>query len=112
MTGHLNASDREALRLAHELREELRQTLRPGATSDTPAVSPYVDAAGRPSALVRMDADSARVLMMMLSEYRAVLAGRHQAVGAPAHEFEPRHDPMPAPYPVGAPGQPLAPMYP
>ncbi|WP_242902476.1 hypothetical protein [Actinomadura terrae] len=68
MTAHLNDSDRQALRLAQDLREEMRAALPQQATA--PSVSPFVDQAGTPSVLLRMDADTARALMAVLAERR------------------------------------------
>ncbi|MFI0453839.1 hypothetical protein [Actinomadura sp. 6N118] len=98
MTAHLSDSDRQALRLAHDLREEMRLALPPHGAA-IPAVSPFVDPAGRPSVLMRMDADTARALMALLGERRA-----EQAAAPP----EPRradgsHVPPPATAVAGAP---------
>ncbi|MBW8486133.1 hypothetical protein [Actinomadura parmotrematis] len=68
MTAHLSDSDRQALRLAHDLREELRRALPQQAAA--PSVSPFVDPAGRPSVLMRMDAETARALMAVIGERR------------------------------------------
>ncbi|WP_157431355.1 hypothetical protein [Actinomadura hibisca] len=68
MTAHLSDSDRQALRLAHDLREEMRLALPQPAAA--PSVSPFVDPAGRPSVLMRMDAETARALMAVLGERR------------------------------------------
>ena len=73
MNAHLSDSDRQALRLAHDLREEMRAAL-PQLPS-APSVSPFVDQAGMPSVLLRMDADTARALMALLAERRAERGG-------------------------------------
>ena len=72
MNAHLSDSDRQALRLAHDLREEMRAAF-PQLPSG-PSVSPFVDQAGVPSVLMRMDADTARALMALLAERRAAQA--------------------------------------
>ncbi|MFD0855778.1 hypothetical protein ACFQ07_26285, partial [Actinomadura adrarensis] len=64
MTAHLSDSDRQALRLAHELREEMRLALPQQVAA--PSVSPYVDPSGRPSVLLRMDEETARAVMALL----------------------------------------------
>lgn len=78
MNAHLSDSDRQALRLAQDLREEMRAAL-PQLPS-APSVSPFVDQAGMPSVLLRMDADTARALMALLAERRV------ERGGAPAAE--------------------------
>ncbi|WP_131732538.1 hypothetical protein [Actinomadura formosensis] len=98
MTAHLSDSDRQALRLAQDLREEMRAALpqMPAA----PSVSPFVDQAGMPSVLLKMDAETARALMAVLAERRAERGG----VPGP----EPRHgDGAPVP-PLAAPAVPAA----
>lgn len=69
MTAHLSDSDRQALRLAQDLREEMRAAL-PQLPSP-PSVSPFVDQSGMPSVLLKMDAETARALMAVLAERRA-----------------------------------------
>ncbi|QFG26346.1 hypothetical protein [Actinomadura sp. WMMB 499] len=93
----MSDSDRQALRLAQDLREEMRAAL-PQLPAD-PSVSPFVDQGGTPSVLLRMDADTARALMAVLAERRAAPAGEQPV--------EPRradgsHVPPPVP-PQGAP---------
>ncbi|WP_131902481.1 hypothetical protein [Actinomadura rubrisoli] len=65
----MSDSDRQALRLAQDLREEIRAALPQLAAA--PSVSPFVDQGGTPSVLLRMDADTARALMAVLAERRA-----------------------------------------
>ncbi|KAB2346804.1 hypothetical protein [Actinomadura rudentiformis] len=102
MTAHLSDSDRQALRLAHDLREEMRLALPPHGTA-VPAVSPFVDPAGRPSVLMRMDADTARALMALLGERRA-----EQAVPPEPRRADGSHVPPSAPAVAGAPMAPMA----
>ncbi|TDB76811.1 hypothetical protein E1264_37980 [Actinomadura sp. KC216] len=64
----MSDSDRQALRLAQDLREEMRAAL-PHAPTE-PSVSPFVDQTGTPSVLLRLDADTARALMALLAERR------------------------------------------
>ncbi|MFI0373536.1 hypothetical protein ACH35V_37245 [Actinomadura sp. 1N219] len=68
MNAHLSDSDRQALRLAQDLREEMRAALPQVPTA--PSVSPFVDQSGTPSVLLRLDADAARALMALLAERR------------------------------------------
>ncbi|WP_146087664.1 hypothetical protein [Thermomonospora echinospora] len=74
MNAHLTDSDREALWLAHELREEMRQALERRGVTSAPGVSPFVDSTGCPSVIVRMDADAVRALALILGEHRAAPA--------------------------------------
>ncbi|GAA2640064.1 hypothetical protein SMC26_43995 [Actinomadura fulvescens] len=97
MTAHLSDSDRQALRLAHDLREEMRLALPPHGAA-APAVSPFVDPAGRPSVLMRMDADTARALMALLGERRA-----GQTAPPEPRRADGSHVPPPAPAVAGAP---------
>jgi hypothetical protein len=64
MNAHLSDSDRQALRLAHDLREGMRQALPRQVAA--PSVSPFVDPSGRPSVLLRMDEATARAVMALL----------------------------------------------
>jgi hypothetical protein len=75
MNAHLSDSDRQALRLAHDLREELRQALPQQACA--PSVSPFVDPSGRPAVLMKMDEETARAMMALLVERRTEHARRH-----------------------------------
>lgn len=61
--GHLSDRDRQAIDLAHALRDHLGLGLaRQGAITAILLVSPFVDRSGRPSVLIRMDATAARAL--------------------------------------------------
>ncbi|MFI0412296.1 hypothetical protein [Actinomadura sp. 3N508] len=109
MNAHLSDSDRQALRLAQDLREEMRAAL-PHAPTE-PSVSPFVDQTGTPSVLLRLDADTARALMALLAERRMERGAleRNSAPGA-APAGEPQwgggtHVPpsVPPPMPQGVP---------
>jgi hypothetical protein len=99
MTAHLSDSDRQALRLAQDLREEMRAALPQSPAA--PSVSPFVDQAGTPSVLLRMDAETARALMAVLAERRA------DRTAPPAPEPR-RADGSHVPPPVPPPGAPQA----
>lgn len=99
MTAHLSDSDRQALRLAQDLREEMRAAL-PQLPS-APSVSPFVDQGGTPSVLLRMDAETARALMALLAERRT------DRTAPPAPEPR-RADGSHVPPPVPPPGAPQA----
>lgn len=73
---YLRDSDREALRLAHDLREEMRVWLANRGVNAPLSVSPFVDPGGQPSVLVTMSADVARALSSMLADQRGQAAGR------------------------------------
>ncbi|QXJ26038.1 hypothetical protein AGRA3207_007625 [Actinomadura graeca] len=98
MTAHLRDSDRQALRLAQDLREEMRAALPQQAAA--PSVSPFVDQAGMPSVLLRMDADTARALMAVLAERRV---DRAAAPAAEPRRADGSHVPPPAAQPPPAP---------
>ncbi|GLZ14544.1 hypothetical protein Acsp04_47790 [Actinomadura sp. NBRC 104425] len=89
MTAHLSDSDRQALRLAQDLREQMRLAL--PQQSAAPSVSPFVDPSGRPSVLMRMDDETARALMAVLSDRLAAQA-QPQQQPMPQQQFaaEPR----------------------
>ncbi|GAA4081101.1 hypothetical protein [Actinomadura miaoliensis] len=89
MTAHLSDSDRQALRLAQDLREQMRLAL--PQQSAAPSVSPFVDPSGRPSVLMRMDDETARALMAVLSDRLAAQA-QAQPPMPPQQQFpaEPR----------------------
>ncbi|REF00046.1 hypothetical protein [Thermomonospora umbrina] len=100
MNAHLTDSDREALWLAQELREELRQALGRRGVTSAPGVSPFVDSAGCPSVLVRMDADAARALSIILAEARAAAAAAPPAPAPQPAPVPPRHTgPQPQVFP-------------
>lgn len=101
MTDHLTDSDREALRLAQELRDEMSRALSRQGHADAPAVSPFVDAGGRPSVLVRLDAGSVHALSQILGEFAARTGGRPIEVQpGPAAQFPAQPHAAPAPYPM------------
>jgi hypothetical protein len=110
MNAHLSDSDRQALRLAHDLREEMRQALPQQVAA--PSVSPFVDPSGRPSVLLRMDEGTARALMALLMAQRAeqgqALPGTRRADGShvppatgPALAAPPQHQMAPPPHAQG-----------
>ncbi|WP_157431133.1 hypothetical protein [Actinomadura macra] len=104
MTAHLSDSDRQALRLAQDLREEMRAALPQQATA--PSVSPFVDQTGTPSVLLRMDADTARALMAVLAERRVDRAAAPPAEPrrADGSHVPPTAQPPPTPQAAGAAG--------
>jgi hypothetical protein len=72
---YLRDSDREALRLAHGFREEMRHWLAHRGVDAPLSVSPFVDPSGQPSVLVTMSAEVARALCTMLAEQRGQASG-------------------------------------
>lgn len=102
MTAHLSDSDRQALRLAHDLREELARNL-PGSIA-SPSISPYVDPAGRPSVLVRLDDETARALIAVLGDRGAPPAPEPRRMDGSLHAPPPAQ--APAPQPAPGPQQP------
>ena len=90
MNAHLSDSDRQALRLAQDLREEMRAAL--PQLPAAPSVSPFVDQSGMPSVLLKMDAETAHALMALLAERRA---GQGGAPGAEPRRADGSHGPVP-----------------
>jgi hypothetical protein len=88
MTAHLSDSDRQALRLAQDLREQMRLAL--PQQSAAPSVSPFVDPSGRPSVLMRMDDETARALMAVLSDRLAAQAQAQPPMPQQQFAAEPR----------------------
>jgi hypothetical protein len=66
---HLSDRDREALRLAYVLREQMRAWMSRRGVTAALMISPFVDHTGRSNVLVRMDANLA--LAMILSFHEA-----------------------------------------
>lgn len=91
MNAHLSDSDRQALRLAQDLREEMLAAL--PQLPAAPSVSPFVDQSGMPSVLLKMDAETAHALMAVLAERRAVQGG---VPGAEPRRADGSHVPPPA----------------
>ncbi|WP_026416287.1 hypothetical protein [Actinomadura oligospora] len=116
MTAHLSDSDRQALRLAHDLREQLARNLPDHIAS--PSISPYVDPAGRPSVLVRLDDETARALITALGDRGVPPAPEPRRMDGSLHAPQPAPAPAQAPTPqqpygnpeprYGAPDQPSA----
>lgn len=90
---HLNDRDREALRLAHVLREHMQAWLSRHGIFGTLVISPLVDPAGQPSVLVRMNAPVAHALLQVLHESHP--ASHPQAHGHQSHGHSP-NDPPPS----------------
>ncbi|MFA1551271.1 hypothetical protein SM418_33750 [Actinomadura chokoriensis] len=86
----MSDSDRQALRLAQDLREEMWATL--PQLPAAPSVSPFVDQSGMPSVLLKMDAETAHALMAVLAERRA---GQGGAPGAEPRRADGSHGPAP-----------------
>jgi hypothetical protein len=102
MNAHLSDSDRQALRLAHDLREEMRQALPRQAAG--PSVSPFVDPSGRPAVLMKMDEETARAMMALLMERREQAQRYPEARRADGTHVPPPPEPaMAAPPPWNSP---------
>ncbi|MFI0356788.1 hypothetical protein [Actinomadura sp. 9N407] len=107
MNAHLSDSDRQALRLAHDLREEMRQALPRQAAG--PSVSPFVDPSGRPAVLLKMDEETARAMMALLVERREQAQRYPEARRADGTHVPPPPEPaMAAPPPRHVPYAPHA----
>ncbi|NEA28097.1 hypothetical protein [Actinomadura bangladeshensis] len=86
----MSDSDRQALRLAQDLREEMLAAL--PQLPAAPSVSPFVDQSGMPSVLLKMDAETAHALMAVLAERRAAQGG---VPGAEPRRADGSHVPPP-----------------
>ena len=88
---HLTDRDREALRLARDLRDHIQAWLSRHGIIGTLVISPLVDPAGQPSVLVRMNSPIAHALMHALNESHP--ASRPQDHGCETHRHSPNHPP-------------------
>jgi hypothetical protein len=77
----LSDQDRQALRLADELRKAMAQWLSQRGMGQTCAVSPFVDPAGQPSVILTMNAQVASALIESLRPSRTPPAGPSSADG-------------------------------
>lgn len=68
--GPLGPREREALVLAHEIRLEMRAWMEHRGVAGAPVVSPFVDSAGQPNVLIRMNAYLARAMLLSFAEVR------------------------------------------
>ncbi|GII76731.1 hypothetical protein Sru01_17130 [Sphaerisporangium rufum] len=59
---------RHALRLAAELRTRMERWLDRHRVASTPVISPYVDRAGEPKVLIRLDAHAALAMIVEFEE--------------------------------------------
>jgi len=91
---HLTDTDRQALRLADELQRAIQQWLSDQGVDPSCTVSPFVDGAGQPAVLMKLNAQAAW----------ALIDGLHRQQGA----VRPGARPAPGGAPpglAGAPGQ-------
>ncbi|MDX6432435.1 MAG: hypothetical protein QOE54_4801 [Streptosporangiaceae bacterium] len=65
---YLRDSDQQALRLAGDLDKAIRQWLAQRGVDGSCTISPYVDPAGHPAVLVKMDAHAAGAMAAGLNE--------------------------------------------
>jgi hypothetical protein len=91
---HLTDTDRQALRLADELQRAVQQWLSHQGVDPSCMVSPFVDGAGQPAVLMKLNAQAAWALMDGLQRQSGPLPrGARPAPGGAG------------PGPAGAPGQ-------
>jgi hypothetical protein len=67
---HLTDRDRQALRLAAELRGRMQEWLGRRGIAASPVVSPFIDPAGDASVLIRMNAHAALAMIVGFEEQR------------------------------------------
>ncbi|MGI8331932.1 hypothetical protein ACRYCC_18340 [Actinomadura scrupuli] len=67
---YLRDSDRQALQLAGDLEKAIHQWLGQRGVDGTCTISPYVDPAGRPAVLVKMDGHVAGAMVAGLNQPR------------------------------------------
>lgn len=65
---YLRDSDRQALQLAGDLEKAIQQWLGQRGVDGACTISPYVDPAGRPAVLVKMDGQVARAMVVGLTQ--------------------------------------------
>jgi hypothetical protein len=68
---YLKDCDQQALRLAGDLDKAIRQWLGHRGVDSSCTISPYVDPAGRPAVLVKMDEFAANAMVTSLNEQPA-----------------------------------------
>ncbi|MGW4642294.1 hypothetical protein ACWEN6_27530 [Sphaerisporangium sp. NPDC004334] len=72
---HLTDRDRQALRLAAELRRRMQEWLGRRGIAASPVISPFIDPAGDASVLIRMNAHAALAMIVGFEEQRRGNAG-------------------------------------
>lgn len=97
---HLTDTDRQALRLADDLQRAVQQWLSRLGVDQSCTVSPYVDGAGQPAVLMKLNAPAAWAMVDGLDPQQAGPRVRPVPRGAPAGPGGP------PPEPGRAPGQP------
>jgi len=79
---HLTDTDRQALRLAHDLQKAVEQWLSYRGVNQSCTVSPFVDGEGQPAVLLRMNAQAAWSMIDSLQQQHAG-PGVHSGSGDP-----------------------------
>jgi hypothetical protein len=81
---HLTDTDRQALRLADELQRAVQQWLSHQGVDPSCTVSPFVDSAGQPAVLMKMNAQAAWAMIDSLDQQSgSVRPGMRPAPGGP-----------------------------
>jgi hypothetical protein len=73
---HLTDTDRQALRLANDLQKAVQQWLSYRGVNQSCTVSPFVDGAGQPAVLLRMNAQAAWSMIDSLHQQDARLGAQ------------------------------------
>jgi hypothetical protein len=84
---HLSPAAREAVSLARDLREEIREWLARRGVEAPVVLSPFIDPSGQPNVLIRMNAYLARAMILSFQEQHG-----QAAQGVPPHSSHPRDD--------------------
>jgi hypothetical protein len=71
---HLTDSGREALRLGHDLQQAVERWLSSRGVDQPCTVSPFLDSAGHPAVVIKMDAHVACAMIDSLDRQHARLA--------------------------------------
>ena len=93
---HLSPAEREAVSLARDLREEIREWLSRRRVDAPVVLSPFIDPSGQPNVMIRLNAYLARAMILSFQEQRG-----QAPPDAPPPSSHPRDDNGRYHYPPG-----------